>query len=567
MSLAVRLLLAFGLLAVLSTASIGVLVRQAWRQSESDRFTAKVEGARQGIQMELAWEQAASRNVLRPVCEHAAFVDQTLIDLQAGRLDSGRRLALAQLVPEEMKALQLDELVLVTGTGEILGSGHDPSLMGVVDPALASQLALADSAFQTVRGPMPPTKSGKPRPPALMARCVRRQAGVSVGLIGARYMSSIQDRIGKAYGVRLAVSGTPEAAPRSDEQAVEVIVDPRSNLRMIAASSTRGLDEALARLDQVVLMAGGVTLLAAILIAVVLARSLASPIAQLASEVREVTAGEPRPVAVRGTREMRQLAKAFNTTLHDLTALRKRHAAIERIAAWREVARRVAHEIKNPLTPIRSSIETLRRLRARNDPQFDDYFEQATKGVLEDVHRIATIASDFARFARLPPPNPAPMDIVETARGVVAMHADAAIRMDIVATACPEIRADRDQIVQVLTNLLQNAMDAVRDPAVAAPRIEVLVEPCRGDQVRIAVTDNGPGVSDDLAPRLFEPYVTTKAHGTGLGLPIVQRIVVEHGGEISHVRPEAGGASFVVLLPLSGPPPSSAPGALAEPRG
>jgi two-component system, NtrC family, nitrogen regulation sensor histidine kinase NtrY len=558
-TLAGRLLIAFGLLAVVSTASIGGLVRQAWRDAENARFRAQVDGAREGIRMELAWEQAAARNLLRPVCEHAAFVDQTLIDMQANRLDAGRRLALAQLVPDEMKALQLDELVLVTATGEILGSGHDPSLTGSVDPALASQLTAADKAFPTVRPPGAAARNKKPRPAALMARCTRRQGQVEVGLIGARYLTGIRDRIGKAYGVRLAIVGEPDASAREGEEVIEVPVDPASGLRLVAATSTRSLDQALARLDQVVLVAGGVSLLAAILIAVVLARSLANPIAQLASEVREVTSGEPRPVSVRGTREMRLLAQAFNKTLHDLATLRRRQAAMERIAAWREVARRVAHEIKNPLTPIRSSMETLRRLRARNDPQFDDYFEQATKGVLEDVHRIATIASDFARFARLPSPNPAPMDLVETARGVVSMHNTAEAPIELVAGKVPEINADRDQIVQVLTNLLQNAMDSVKGAGTPNPHIEVLVEPCRDDQVRIAIKDNGPGVPPELEPKLFEPYVTTKAHGTGLGLPIVQRIVIEHGGEISYAAAEGGGACFIVLLPKAGPGPSSSP--------
>jgi nitrogen fixation/metabolism regulation signal transduction histidine kinase len=558
-TLAGRLLVAFGLLAVVSTASIGLLVRQAWRDSENQRFRAQVEGAREGIRIELAWEQAASRNLLRPVCEHAAFVDQTLIDLQANRLDAGRRMALAQLVPDEMKALQLDELVLVTASGEVLGSGNDPSLTGTTDASLASQLTTADDSFPAVRAPSV-SRGGRPRPAALMARCSRRLGANQLGLIGARYLAPVRERIGKAYGVRLAVVGEPDAQPGPGEALVEVPVDPDSGLRLVAATSTRGLDAALARLDQVVLVAGGATLLAAILIAVVLARSLASPIAQLASEVREVTSGEPRPVSVRGTYEMRQLAEAFNKTLHDLVALRRRHAAMERIAAWREVARRVAHEIKNPLTPIRSSMETLRRLRARDDPQFDDYFEQATKGVLEDVHRIATIASDFARFARLPSPNPVPVDLAETVRGVAAMHAVPGIDIEVLAAAVPEIKADRDQIVQVLTNLLQNAMDAVKGASVAAPRIQVLVEPCRGDQVRIAVSDNGPGVSQPVVDKLFEPYVTTKAHGTGLGLPIVQRIVLEHGGEISYGTSALGGACFTILLPKAGPAPVSSPG-------
>jgi signal transduction histidine kinase len=556
-TLAARLLLAFGLLAVASTATIGILVRDAWREAENQRFRARVEGAREGVRLELAYEQASVRDLLRPLCEHDAFVDRTLVDLQAGRLDSGRRLALAQLVPDEMKALRLDELVLVTGSGEVLGAGHAPALAGVTDPLLAAQLAASDATFPSVRAPAR-ASDGKHRPAALMARCTRKAGPIQIGLIGARYLAGVRERVGKAYGVRLAIADEPDAAPAPGETTTEVALDERSKLRMVVATSRRGLDEALTRLDEVVFVTGGVTLLAAMLFAIVLARSLGSPIAQLAREVREVVAGEPREVAVHGTTEMRELARAFNRTLHDLAMLRRRHAAVERIAAWREVARRVAHEIKNPLTPIRSSMETLRRLKDRSDPAFDEYFEQATKGVLDDVHRIATIASDFARFARLPSPRPAPLDLAEVARGVVAMHQTPGVRLEVLASPCPEVNADRDQIVQMLTNLVQNAMDAVRGGA-GEPRVDVLLEPAVPDAVRLAVRDNGTGVAADLVPKLFEPYVTTKAHGTGLGLPIVQRIVLEHGGEISYAPAPGGGACFTVVLPCTGPVPVSSP--------
>jgi signal transduction histidine kinase len=558
-TLASRLLLAIGFLVVVSTAAVGMIARQEWRKSETTRFRQQVEGAREGIRIELAWEQTAVRNLLRPVCEHAAFVDQTIMNLQAGGLDDGRRLAISGLVPEEMKALQLDELVFVTSSGEILGSGHDPALTGTRNPALATQLTMTDAAFPTVRSPVAAGKSGRARPAALMARCTRRQGSVEVGLMGARYLTSIRDRIGKAYGVRLAIAGEPDAAPRGGEETVEVPIDPSSGLRLVVATSRVGLDEALVRLDEELAFVAATTMAIGVLFAFLIARGMTRSITQLATEVREVTAGEPRAVNVRGTREIRQLAEAFNKTLHDLVVLRRRHAAMERIAAWREVARRVAHEIKNPLTPIRSSMETLRRLRARNDPQFDDYFEQATKGVLEDVHRIATIASDFARFARLPSPNPAIMDLVETARSVVAMHSDPALRIEVVAGAVSEIKADRDQIVQVLTNLLQNAMDSVKGASVPDARISVIVEPSRQDHVRLAVVDNGPGVAEELVPKLFEPYMTTKAHGTGLGLSIVQRIVLEHGGEISYSAAQPAGACFSILLPILGPAPSSTP--------
>ena len=300
----------------------------------------------------------------------------------------------------------------------------------------------------------------------------------------------------------------------------------------------------------------------ALVIAVVLARSLSRPLVALARETREVVAGAPRRVEGRGGREISELSEAFNRSIEELVAMRQRLAVSERIAAQREVARQIAHEIKNPLAPIRAAMETLRRLRARDDPAFDEYFEEATGTVLEEVHRIANIVSEFTRFARLPPPSPEPVDLVGVAKGVVTLHArsveatgpSAAPRVELVSEpGLPLVRADRDQVVQVLTNLVQNGLDAAA--AVRPdPRVVVMVGPLEKERVRVVVRDNGPGVSDDMMPRLFTPYATTKEKGTGLGLAIVQRIVFEHGGDISYRKPTKGGAVFEIWLPVSGPP-------------
>jgi signal transduction histidine kinase len=548
-NLSFRLLIYFSCIAVLSTAGVGLLVRMEWRQTESDRFEDQVRGAREGITVEIRAEQNAVQDLLRPLCKHDAFVDRTLVDLEAGRLDSGRRLAIAQLVPEEMKALRLDELVLVTGSGEVLGAGHDPSLVGVRRKDFAAALSTKQDQHASVRAPS--QEDGKSVPAALTGHCVAGSGGRKVGLIGARHIRPLLDRMGKAYGVRLAFVGAPNAEVRPDDIAQRVVIDESAGLQLVVAKSRRELDAQLKTLDRWVLTTGGVTLFVAILLAIVLARSLAKPLSALSHEVGEVVDGEPREVSPRGTPEMRRLAEAFNKTLRDLVALRKRHAAIERIAAWREVARRVAHEIKNPLTPIRSSVETLRRLKDRDDPKFDEYFEEATKGILDDVHRIAAIASDFARFARLPSPRPAPVDLAEVFGTVVSMHTTQGISVALEAKPCPIVQADRDQLGQMLTNLVQNAMDAVRS-GTDNPTVRVMLEPDGPDRVRLRVLDNGPGVPDELLPKLFEPYVTTKDHGTGLGLSIVQRIVVEHGGEIAY-EPGHGGACFTVVLPCSGP--------------
>jgi len=342
-------------------------------------------------------------------------------------------------------------------------------------------------------------------------------------------------------------------------------------LAVVATVSRAPLDAAIARVDRAILVSAAVAALVALAVAILLSRTLSRPIAALAREAREVATGEPRAVVVRGGgKEMDELAGAFNRAIDDLVRMRKRLAATERIAARREVARQVAHEIKNPLAPIRAAVETLRRLKDRNDEAFESYFDEATRIVLEEVHRISNIVTEFTKFSRLPAPSPAPMDLTAVAKSVVALHAadpemvrtarrNDPPRVELTAEPIPEVRADRDQLVQVLTNLVQNGLDAA-SAVRPDPRVMVTVGPLGDDRVRIVVRDNGPGVAEEIQGKLFQPYVTTKSHGTGLGLAIVQRIVVEHGGEIAYRAATKGGAVFEITLPIAGPserPPDS----------
>jgi len=153
------------------------------------------------------------------------------------------------------------------------------------------------------------------------------------------------------------------------------------------------------------------------------------------------------------------------------------------------------------------------------------------------------------------------MDLERAVRDLVSLHAAAGTPIDVAARPIPAIVADRDQIVQVVTNLLGNATDAVAGDA--SGRVTIELGPSGSDRVRLSVRDNGPGVAPSIRDRLFEPYASTKPEGTGLGLAIAQRIVIEHGGEISYADAPSGGAVFVVELPVAGPaflpeaPPSS----------
>ncbi len=561
MSLGLRLLIAFGLVALLGTLLVGVSTREASRQIIEADFHDRIESASAGVRAELAHDAKQLRGLLAPLCEHDTFVDRAHLDLDRARgdvkaLEAGTLIAIRHFVPDQADALQLDELYLVTGDGTILGA-RDVGRIGTRDPALAALLK--------TKGEAPRLRAGPPNAGASMeVHCARSSNGVTVGLVGARRIAPLLERVGKANRVRLGAveEGTPPAAIENADEVVRVIDLPEvSGLRVVASIPREPLKRALARLDQGILVSGAAAVALAVAIAVLLARSLSRPIVALARETREVVAGEPRTVKGRGGREIAELAASFNRTIDELTAMRKRLAATERIAARREVARQIAHEIKNPLAPIRAAVETLRRLRDREDPAFDEYFDEASRTVLEEVHRIANIVTEFTNFSRLPPPNPEPIDLATVAKGVVNLHnmspdrpnKTEAQRVVLNADPIPPVSADKDQMVQVLTNLVQNGLDAaaaVRDD----PRVVVTIGPMPNERVRIVVRDNGPGVSEAMRPRLFEPYATSKEKGTGLGLAIVQRIVFEHGGEISYREATKGGAVFEIWLPIKGPP-------------
>jgi signal transduction histidine kinase len=547
MRLAPRLVLAFGFVAALSVSGLGYVVREDRRTSETVRFDREVAIACTRVRDELRRQAESDRKLLVGACQSGELVDRALLAIESGELDM-RRVALAAQVPKEREAFDLDELMLVTEDGDVLGA--DPkSLLATSKGDVKSQLARGASGI-ALR-----TTGGRP---AIAAGCKRQEPGRrAAGLVGARYLAPMLERLGHTLSVE--VTTVPVTGPTGDiaHASCELEGDGGSKIPIVVAKSKKELYAQLAQIDQTVLWAGLASTGIALLVAVLLARSIGRPVADLASEARKVAAGDARPIRVRGSGEIAELVVAFDRMLEDLAVTRRRLAATSRVAAWREVARRVAHEVKNPLAPIRAAVETLRRLRARNDPAFDEYFDEATRTVLSEVHRIANIVTEFTRFARLPQPRPVPVDLMELARDVVQLQRAGAGETKVsveVKRVPPLVRADRDQVIQVLTNLVKNAIEAVAEKS--GGEVRVVLDKEDETHASITVKDNGAGVSPDIAARLFEPYATTKAHGTGLGLAIAQRIAIEHNGELAYVGGDRG-AVFRFVLPVDGPAPMS----------
>jgi two-component system, NtrC family, nitrogen regulation sensor histidine kinase NtrY len=244
--------------------------------------------------------------------------------------------------------------------------------------------------------------------------------------------------------------------------------------------------------------------------------------------------GRDRTVSVRVTTEQSaDPAHGYVVTLDDITAL----VSAQRTAAWADIARRIAHEIKNPLTPIQLSAERLRRKYGKVITEDRAVFEQCTDTIVRQVDDIRRMVDEFSRFARMPKPVMAPEDVADTVRQVVFLqrvgNADIDIEVDIAEDPLPA-QFDRRLISQGLTNIVKNAAEAIAAaPADPAVRGRIHVTAARdGTDIVIDVVDTGIGLPKDNRSRLLEPYVTTREKGTGLGLAIVGKILEEHGGRI-----------------------------------
>lgn len=255
--------------------------------------------------------------------------------------------------------------------------------------------------------------------------------------------------------------------------------------------------------------------------------------------------GMPQVLLLRGSRLPEASGGGDVVVFDDITRI----TAAQRSAAWGEVARRLAHEIKNPLTPIQLSAERLQfKLSGKLVDSDAAMLARGTQTIINQVQAMKRMVDDFRDYARLPVPEVASLDLNELVGEVLGLYEGSSANIVInLAGALPPVLGDATQLRQVIHNLLRNAEDALEGRAEA--RIELLTESV-GRFARLRIADNGPGFPVELLPRIFEPYVTTKARGTGLGLPIVKKIIDEHLGTIEISNAPEGGARIDIRLPL-----------------
>lgn len=248
--------------------------------------------------------------------------------------------------------------------------------------------------------------------------------------------------------------------------------------------------------------------------------------------------------------EIGALVKDYNQKLVELEFAANQLAKNERESAWREMAKQVAHEIKNPLTPMKLSVQQLLRVYNPDDPKSGEKLTKVASSIIEQIDALTRIANEFSNFAKMPNPSEERMDVVGLIEGVREMFvSEEQVNIVLKAPSHPvEIMADRNQFIRVFNNLIKNAIQAM--PSDRESVIDISVKRVK-DVIHIDVTDNGVGIAEDQKVKIFVPYFTTKSTGTGLGLAMVRQIIENHKGTIDFESEDGKGTTFMIRLPAA----------------
>jgi nitrogen fixation/metabolism regulation signal transduction histidine kinase len=305
-------------------------------------------------------------------------------------------------------------------------------------------------------------------------------------------------------------------------------------LSMPLALRQREVQATVDDLDRTIRLASVLFLALAALLAQSMSRRISEPIRDLTRATRRVAEGDHEAqVEARSQDELRTLVESFNQMARDLRRQRRDLERSNRLAAWAEMARQVAHEVKNPLTPIQLSAEHLQRVWSDGTADFGGALKTCTETILKQVRTLRGMVTEFSAFARPPAPALERHDlgaIVEDAARPYRAALPPGVELAVEGEPVPPVRADRRLVERALVNLLENALQAVGESGRITVRVSRRADP---DRVEVVVEDTGPGVPAEMRERIFEPFFSTKTSGSGLGLALVKKIAEDHDGGVT----------------------------------
>jgi len=529
--------------------AVSALITRTFERRDAERATAAVGQ----FQREF---QSRGEDLARRVTAIAATADVARIvaALNEPRPDAGQFLSEAATLAQEQS---LDFLSIAGPGGTLISSAHFPARFGYREEWLA-QTADWQTAPPFLRREEMPDGSALGM---FAVRTVASPAGPIYIAGGRRLTQTFLDSLILPPGLSLtlregndATPPTTRLSPSGDSTLTAIPLMSRDNQTLGAVVATNSRRDLLSLTAYIRYTAIGVGL-AGVLFGVALSWWVASrvtrPVRVLARTVGEVASGNwDARAEVSSKDEIGQLASDFNHMTAQLVEQKQRMVQAERVAAWRELARRLAHELKNPLFPLQLTVENLQR--ARESDEFDEVFTESTTTLLAELQNLKMIIGRFSDFAKMPAPQLEAIDvnelIRETARFFAPQFGETIKPVLELEASAPQLQADPEQLRRAVRNLVLNAMDAMPNGGTLTLRTRA-----RGAKVGIEVADTGEGLTPEECERLFTPYYTTKTYGTGLGLAIVQSVVSDHHGAIAVESEPKRGTTFRIELPSSHP--------------
>jgi nitrogen fixation/metabolism regulation signal transduction histidine kinase len=291
-------------------------------------------------------------------------------------------------------------------------------------------------------------------------------------------------------------------------------------------------------------------LAAAPLVGWVFARQVTRRVMRLHEAARRVGTGDLSVrVAPQGKDELAELGRAFDGMVAELAQARSRLEYLQKVSAWQEVARRLAHEIKNPLTPIQLAVQELATKYAGGDASYQRLLDTAAEILREEIASLRRLVDDFSAFSKLPEVEPMAIDLNVLLAEILRLQPEWQGFVTVEPSTKPvPAMCDRTLFRRAIANLVENAIQAAQGTG-RTPEIHIRIE-ARGERAAVSVADNGSGVPEANRQHIFDPYVTHREGGTGLGLAIVRKIVIDHGGDVTVGASPAGGALFTIELPI-----------------
>lgn len=595
MSLRQRLLLMFALVVVIAVAlvawTVSLRTRSAFEKIDQERTAALITQIRGEFQREGA-EVASTLTRIATSDE----VQSTAFSLTHGG-DPSQYLREAGSLAQQY---QLDFLDIVQADGTIVSSAQWPARFGykrVLPPPAQTDAFLKNEEVPdgVLLGMIAaaPVHTSDGTVYLVGGRRVDRSLIESLSLPPGMYVwlyrqsgsaFDIKDVVGPAVALPESIAKLVKVAQGGQETSGFVQISSAANDRattqaiplkddqgdvpavLLVGASRRPLLDLQQHIKTMAFSVAGIGILLAIGVSLWFAARFTRPIEQLAGASREIADGnwdvhvEPGP----GT-ELEQLADSFNTMTRQLVDQRERLVQSERVAAWRELARRLAHELKNPLFPLQITVENMVRAREVAPSEFDEIFKESTSTLLAEIANLKAIIGRFSDFSKMPKPQLQNVSLNDLVCKVATLHGPQLkesakpVSLDLdLDRSLTEIPLDSDLFHRVVSNLVLNAVDAMPEGGKLTIRTRDA-----GDRARLEISDTGTGLTPEERNRIFTPYYTTKQHGTGLGLAVVQSVVSDHRGTIGVSSEPGHGTTFIIDLPKRADEVHSATGAKA----